>query len=304
MVQLSRTVRFAINPQELRLFPGPESRGVNGYAGSPPIRGLGRYYEIQVCCMGDADPVTGYLVDIKDIDRAVRSAAIPIIERACDERPATDPAALLPELVAALRSVLGPRVQRLRWSLSPYYSVEVSTPPSSSPSTFLLRQRFDFSASHRLNVPALSEDENRRRFGKCNNPSGHGHNYQFEPCVEVPLSVGLAVPEPLLQGSVGAGSKSAGPSPGSSIFTLDLLERLAEEAIIRRFDHKNLTTDCPEFRIGAGGGSGNGINATVENIARVFYELLATAIKTAVPQARLRSITVWETDRTSATYPG
>ena len=61
-----------------------------------------------------------------------------------------------------------------------------------------------------------------------------------------------------------------------------------------------LTTDCPEFRIGPGQ---TGANATVENIARVFYDLLAAAIRNATPDAELRSITVWETDRTSATYP-
>ena len=36
------------------------------------------------------------------------------------------------------------------------------------------------SASHRLHSDALSEEENRATFGKCNNPHGHGHNYIVE----------------------------------------------------------------------------------------------------------------------------
>jgi len=36
-----------------------------------------------------------------------------------------------------------------------------------------------FNAAHRIHNPELSDDENRRIFGKCNNPSGHGHNYRL-----------------------------------------------------------------------------------------------------------------------------
>uniref|UniRef100_A0A8C5TCA1 6-pyruvoyltetrahydropterin synthase n=1 Tax=Malurus cyaneus samueli TaxID=2593467 RepID=A0A8C5TCA1_9PASS len=35
-----------------------------------------------------------------------------------------------------------------------------------------------FSACHRLHSKSLSEEENRKIFGKCNNPNGHGHNYK------------------------------------------------------------------------------------------------------------------------------
>src|SRR5258706_6157808 len=41
-------------------------------------------------------------------------------------------------------------------------------------------RRYEFSASHRLNVPGLSERGNQRLYGKCNNPFGHGHNYVLE----------------------------------------------------------------------------------------------------------------------------
>ena len=36
---------------------------------------------------------------------------------------------------------------------------------------------------HRYN-PNLSDDENRDTYGLCNNPTGHGHNYDLEVTVE------------------------------------------------------------------------------------------------------------------------
>lgn len=258
---LRRTVRFAINPDQRA-----GDRGANSFAGSPAARGLARHYEIDATCRGPLDPVLGYVIDIKDIDQAVRDAALPLIAQA---DPESDPARLLPDLFQAVAARLSTPLRALRWWLTPYYSVEMC---ADAPARASIRQRFDFAASHRLHVPALSDEENRRRFGKCNHPSGHGHNYRLEPCVEVALNAGPAL-------------------------TLDQLERLTIDAVIQRFDHKNLNIDTAEFA------DGRGLNPTVENIARVCFDLLAPAIAAASPSARLRSVTVWETDRTSCTYP-
>src|SRR6202035_4058518 len=43
-----------------------------------------------------------------------------------------------------------------------------------------LTRRYSFAASHRLHSVQLSEAENQRIYGKCNNPYGHGHNYVVE----------------------------------------------------------------------------------------------------------------------------
>ena len=40
-----------------------------------------------------------------------------------------------------------------------------------------LTRRYEFPASHRLHIAALTETENHDLYGKCNNPYGHGHNY-------------------------------------------------------------------------------------------------------------------------------
>lgn len=37
-----------------------------------------------------------------------------------------------------------------------------------------------FSAAHRTHAPRMSEAANQALFGICNNPNGHGHNYQVE----------------------------------------------------------------------------------------------------------------------------
>ncbi|HUG80335.1 MAG TPA: 6-carboxytetrahydropterin synthase [Bryobacterales bacterium] len=47
-----------------------------------------------------------------------------------------------------------------------------------------LTRRYPFSASHRLHTAELSEEENEKLFGKCNNPYGHGHNYVLEVSIE------------------------------------------------------------------------------------------------------------------------
>ena len=41
-------------------------------------------------------------------------------------------------------------------------------------------RRMHFNAAHRVHNPALSEEENARLFGPCNNPNCHGHNYRLD----------------------------------------------------------------------------------------------------------------------------
>jgi 6-pyruvoyltetrahydropterin/6-carboxytetrahydropterin synthase len=51
-----------------------------------------------------------------------------------------------------------------------------------------LTRQYKFSASHRLHTEALSESENRRVYGKCNNPYGHGHDYVMQVVVRGPVN--------------------------------------------------------------------------------------------------------------------
>jgi 6-pyruvoyltetrahydropterin/6-carboxytetrahydropterin synthase len=282
---LRRSVRFAINdalPVPPAASAGPATQIHNSFAGAPAIAGLGRHYELVVACRGGVDAHTGYFLNIKEIDAACRRRAIPLITEALAGSGAgADPARLLAGMIAAMAEELPGHLHSVRWKLTPYHSLEMSAaaPNAPSASVVLMRQVFEFAAAHRLYVAELTEDENRRLFGKCTNKRGHGHNYKVEPCVAVPLA-----PE--------------GARPG---FTLADLERLTDETIIERFDHKHLNEDTPEFGPGANGKGG--LNPSVENIAKVCYELLAAAIERHNPAARLASITVWETDKTTCTYP-
>lgn len=268
MVALTRTVRFALGSLE--------REGTNGYAGKPAMAGFGSHCELTVRCTGELDAGVGYLIDIQEVDRAVRDVVVPRLARA--RETGADPLSALREAYPALAGTLRKPLASMRLNLTPYYSLEINAMAGSSNepdkagsgAAALIRQRFDFAAAHRLHVAGLSDDENRRLFGKCNSPNGHGHNYHVEPCVAV--------------------------TPGSR-FSLVLLEKLTKDVILDRFDHKHLNLDTVEFGPGP-----KGVNPSVENIARVSYELLAPVILEA--GAMLREITVWETDRTSATYPG
>jgi 6-pyruvoyltetrahydropterin/6-carboxytetrahydropterin synthase len=269
MLILRRSVRFAINTRTEAVDPA--FPGSNGFAGIPAMRGLARFYEVNVACAGEPHPASGYLVNIKDVDRAVRDTIIPRLEAACATNPDQDPASILPSLLPPLDEALGGCCTALRWYLSPYYCLEMARHDLT---TVLLRQKFDFAASHRLHIPSLSDEDNRAIFGKCNHPGGHGHNYQFEPCLAIPLA------------------------SGAPTYSLAELEALCDEVLIQPFDHKHLNQDTAEFDIERGG-----LNPTVENIARTFYDLLAAALAQRSAPVELRSMTVWETDRTSATYP-
>lgn len=264
MVQLSRTVRANLGGGH----PGELPAGPNGHAGQPAMLGLGTYYEFEVCCRGEPDEATGYLVNIKHIDQAVRASVLHRVHAAILTDASRDPGLMLPELARALSASLEVRLVALNWKLSPTYALEYRM---NKPSDILMRQRFEFAAAHRLNVSSLSPEENRAVFGKCNNPSGHGHNYEIEVCIRKPLT--------------------------EHAMHLAELERLVDETIIQRFDHKHLNLDTAEFA------TNTGLNPSVENIARVCYDLLAPAVASGSGNPSLACVTVWETPKTSCTYP-
>ena len=88
-----------------------------------------------------------------------------------------------------------------------------------------LTRRYPFSASHRLHVDGLSEEENDRLFGKCNNPYGHGHNYVLEVGVEG---------EPDGRTGMVLGRKA--------------LDDFVRRTALNRIDHADLNKDVKEFQ--------------------------------------------------------
>jgi len=254
MFRLTREVRFGINPggePQLALKPS------NSFGGFPTLTTLGRYYTLRITLAGELDARTSYLRNIKEIDEVVRSAAIPIVSQS--PFAASD---IATTLFRELRNAWpGAAVDAISLQLTP--TLCVSQLAREYPMKTRLSQKFEFSASHRLHSPALSEEENRKSFGKCNNAAGHGHNYELQVTV------------------------SGEPKSDELLARLPELERIVAETVVERFDHKNLNAEVEEFAT---------VIPTVENIARVIYQLLKSPLRRG--NSELASVTVWETPKT------
>lgn len=268
---LSRTVRFSINPDG-------SMQGINGFAAKPSISGFGHFYELQVTVQGIPHPQHGYIIGIQEIDTIVRSHLTPIISDHMQSASPSSPAAAMPALWNTTHSKLAQLAPDLslfglNWYLSPYYALEMTQIEHTS-KTILIKERFEFAAAHRLHSPEMSNEENARFFGKCNNPNGHGHNYQIEPCIRVPINT------------------------FESSKVHELIQNAVQTTLLAPLDHKYLNIDCDWFNQSAGG-----VIPSVENITRVCFEQLAPVIKALGNGVELVSMQVWETEKTSSIYP-
>jgi 6-pyruvoyltetrahydropterin/6-carboxytetrahydropterin synthase len=128
-------------------------------------------------------------------------------------------------------------------------------------------RRYMLSASHRLHSDALSAQENRAAYGKCNNPQGHGHNYVVEVLVggEVNPETGMVV-------------------------NMAALDETVRGRVMERFDHANLNLD-PAFAHCV---------PTTENLCRTVFGLL----KDALPAGELERVRVEETENNFFEYCG
>jgi 6-pyruvoyltetrahydropterin/6-carboxytetrahydropterin synthase len=115
------------------------------------------------------------------------------------------------------------------------------------------------SASHRLHTDALTAEENRAAYGKCNNLHGHGHNYMVEVLVGGPVDTDTGM-----------------------VVDLVALDKMVQSRVMNRFDHANLNLD--------------GLFAhrvpTTENLCRTIFGLL----KDALPAGELEYVRVEETE--------
>ncbi len=120
-------------------------------------------------------------------------------------------------------------------------------------------RRYSMSASHRLHTDALSADENRAAYGKCNNPYGHGHNYVVEVLTRGPVD----------------------PETGMVINLADL-DATVQTRVLDRFDHANLNL-APLFA---------GMVPTTENLCKAVFTLLSGSLA----PAELEHVRVEETE--------
>jgi 6-pyruvoyltetrahydropterin/6-carboxytetrahydropterin synthase len=124
-----------------------------------------------------------------------------------------------------------------------------------------------FSASHRLHNSSLSDPENRKLYGKCNNPYGHGHNYTVQVTV----------------------SGQVDPATGMACNLVDL-DQCVQRTVLDRYDHQNLNC-LPEFQ---------GEVPTTENLCVHVFDILQREFR----QAHLERVKIEETMKNSFEYAG
>ncbi len=117
-----------------------------------------------------------------------------------------------------------------------------------------------FSAAHRYHSDRLSDEENRRVFGKCNRPHGHGHDYRVDVAVE---------------GSVD-------PVTGM-VMNLADLDKVLKEHVVEPLDHRFLNYDVEHFAT---------VVPTCENIALYVVGLITEPLERF--GIRLAAVRVWE----------
>ena len=120
-------------------------------------------------------------------------------------------------------------------------------------------RRYMLSASHRLHTDALTPEQNRAAYGKCNNPHGHGHNYTIEVLVGGPVQ----------------------RETGMVVNLVDV-DAAVRTRVLDRFDHTNLNQD-PLF---------TSVVPTTENLCKAVFQLLNGSF----PAGTLESVRVEETE--------
>jgi 6-pyruvoyltetrahydropterin/6-carboxytetrahydropterin synthase len=253
-----------------------ELNALFGAAAEPS--GHGHNYVLELSVRGPVEPRDGMVINIKVVDAAIKellnsidhrllNAALPEFH---DFPPTTE------RLAQALWQRLPARIGnaecvQLRLEEHPGLHVELLR---ENPAMIYLTRALEFSASHRLHSNALSDEENARVYGKCNNPHGHGHNYVLEATV--------------------AGEPD---SRTGAIVDLGKLDELLKTEIDARFDHKHLNLDTPYFR---------DLPATAENIAIVIWNLLEKKVPACRQHGtvKLHRVRLIETARSWFDYYG
>ncbi len=136
-----------------------------------------------------------------------------------------------------------------------------------TPLKLSLTRRYKFSASHRLHNVRFSEDENKRLYGKCSNPRGHGHNYILEVTI----------------------TGAVDPVTGM-IANLGELDPFVEREVVEPFDYKYLNEEVDAFRETV---------PTAENLCREIYRRLKP-----FSAARLERVRIEETSKNSFEFDG
>ena len=265
MHKLARQVRFSINP-----FLLEDSTGSNSFASKPAGEGLSIFLELSVEILGSLAPDTGFVVNVVDIDRNVREFVVPLFAERIKQdfyRARHIGLSVMVELLRSAWSQLsdkfGPaKLSKLSLKLNPFRRIAIN---SGDREMVYFCEKFEFAAMHKLWNRDFSEQKNFEVFGKCANPTGHGHNYVVEIAIKMPAT--------------------------RDDFRIGDFERTVNHELIELLDHRNLNVDVEQF---------GKTNPTIENIAAFAWNKLVGKFG----EANLHRVTVWETDKTYCTYYG
>lgn len=257
---LTREIRVVLDPIGLR-----DANLVwkqNSWGFQPAGLSLFPTLAIRLTVSGPIDPLAGYVCDIRDLECLFRHTMESWYRKG---HPPTG--------ILAWSQQLFTELHRQPWPIDPtirFQMLEVLPNPqlqvrlrAESPTMLTLTREYEFSAAHRLHVPQWSEEDNLARFGKCNRPHGHGHNYVLAVTVELPT----------------------GESPVGGTTPLNDMDMSVKARVIDRLDHTHLNLDVAEFAT---------LNPTVENIAGVVWRWLDGAFH----PGRLARIRLYETPKT------
>ena len=131
-----------------------------------------------------------------------------------------------------------------------------------------ITRRLHFSSAHRVHNPAMTDEENRRTFGKCNNPNWHGHNYILDVSV-----------------------KGALDAKTGYVIDLTRVKEIVERQVVSKVDHRNLNIEVDFL---------HDVIPTTENVIVAFWRELEPALR----PAKLTRLVLWETVNNYVEYDG
>jgi 6-pyruvoyltetrahydropterin/6-carboxytetrahydropterin synthase len=229
--------------------------------------GHGHNYTLDVTVAGQADLITGMVMNMTDLKAIVGEVLEQFDHRYLNEDtpyfkeclPTTE------NIVRVLWRLLAPRIPegvalaRLRlYEMSDLWAEYAGEGETAFTRTYV------FSAAHRLDARQLSAEENRAIYGKCNNANGHGHNYTLEVT-------------------------AAGPVDDATGMVIDLVEmdRIVR-GVLDGLDHKHLDREVASFAEQV---------STGENIVVYLWNELAPRF-----EGRLKHLKLWETNKNIFEY--
>ncbi|WP_374720748.1 6-carboxytetrahydropterin synthase [Peribacillus tepidiphilus] len=268
MIYLSRKMYFSA-AHSYRIDEWSEEKNQIVFGPCSNSHGHGHDYTLEVMVKGKLNDKSGIVVNITDIDMVVKT----FVQKELDGKflnkenpyfkkniPTTENIVMY--LWDSLDGKFGScTLHKIRLHENDFLFSEKEA------STMVrLTRKYHFSTAHRLHSEQLSEEENLAIFGKCNNPYGHGHNYYLEVTV------------------------SGEPDPVTGmIANIADIDRIVDQEIIKKFDHKHLNLDTQEFK---------DLNPTSENVAIVIWDLLSPKLP------NLYKIGLYETEKNYFEYYG